>query len=101
MPILVCVYHLHQDFLYVLVSGFHYTIHLRAIGNQISVLDLELLAELLDHFPIQVRPIIYNELSRHAITANNVMFQEPGCHYLSDAFVQSGFHPLCKIINDH
>ena len=57
MPILVCVYHLHQDFLYVLVSGFHCTIHLRAIGlrvigDQIFVLDFELLAKLLDHFPI-------------------------------------------------
>ena len=52
MPIFVCVCHLHQDFLYVLVSSFHYTIHLRAIGNQIFVLNLELLAELLDHFPI-------------------------------------------------
>ena len=52
MPIFVCVCHLHQDFLYVLVSSFHYTIHLRLIGNQIFVLNLELLAELLDHFPI-------------------------------------------------
>ena len=52
VPILVCVCHLYQDFLYVFVSGFHYTIHLRAIGNRIFVLDLELLAELLDHFPI-------------------------------------------------
>ena len=49
MPILVCICHLHQDFLCGLVSGFHYTIHLRAIGNRISVLDLELLVELLDH----------------------------------------------------
>ena len=40
VPILVCVCHLHQDFLYVLVSGFHCTIHLRVIGNQIFVLDL-------------------------------------------------------------
>ena len=52
MPILVCVHHLHQDLLYVLVNGFHYTIRLRAIGDRISVLDLELLAELLDHFSI-------------------------------------------------
>ena len=52
MPIRVCVCHLHQDFLYVLISSIHYTIHLRAIGNQISVLDLELLVELLDHFSI-------------------------------------------------
>ena len=52
VPILVCVCHLYQDFLYVLVSGFHCTIYLRAIWNRISVLDLELLAELLDHFPI-------------------------------------------------
>ena len=50
MPILVCVCHLHQDFLYVLVSGFHCTIHLRVIGNWIFVLDLELLKELLDQF---------------------------------------------------
>ena len=52
MPILVCVCHLYQDFLYVVVSDFHHTIHLRAIGNRISVLDLELLEKLLDHFPI-------------------------------------------------
>ena len=52
LPILVCVCYLHQDFPYVLVSTFHYTIHLRAIGNHIHVLDLELLAKLLDHFPI-------------------------------------------------
>ena len=99
MPILVYICHLYQDFLYVLVSGFHYTTHLRAIGNRISMLDLEMLVELLDHFPIYVHPIICNELSRHAIAANNVMFQESGYHCLSDAFVQSGFHSLCKIIN--
>ena len=52
MLILVCVCHLNQDFLYVLVSSFHYTIHLRLIGNRIFVLDLELLAKLLDHFSI-------------------------------------------------
>ena len=52
MPIRVCVCHLHQDFLYVLVSSFHCTIYLRVIGNRISVLDLELLSKLLDHFPI-------------------------------------------------
>ena len=52
LPILVCVCYLHQDFLYVLVSSFLCTIHLRAIGNRISVLDLELLVDLLDHFPI-------------------------------------------------
>ena len=52
VPIFICVYHLHQDFLYVLVSGFHYTIHLRAIGNRIFMLDLELLTKLLDHFSI-------------------------------------------------
>ena len=52
MPVLVCVYHFYQDFLYVLVSGFHCIIHLRAIGNQIFVLNLELLAKFLDHFPI-------------------------------------------------
>ena len=33
MPILICVYHLHQDFLYILVSGFYCAIDLRAIGN--------------------------------------------------------------------
>ena len=40
------------SFLYVLVSGFYYTIHLRAIWNWIFVLDLELLVVLLDHFHI-------------------------------------------------
>ena len=52
MLLLVYVYHLHQDFLYVLISGYHYPIDLKAMGNQISVYDLELLAELPDHFPI-------------------------------------------------
>ena len=101
MPILVYVCHLHKDFLYVLIGGFHCTIHLRAIRNQISVLDLELLAELLDHFPVYVCPIICNELSWHTVVANNVVFQEPGYRCLSDAFVRSGFHPLCEIINGH
>ena len=52
LPIFIFVCHLHQDFLYVLVSGFHCTSHLRAIRNQIFVLNLELLAKLLDHFPV-------------------------------------------------
>ena len=41
-----------QDLLYVLVGGFYYAVHLRMIGNQISMFDLELLAKLLDHFSI-------------------------------------------------
>ena len=87
MPILVYVCHLHKDFLYVLIGGFHCTIHLRAIRNQISVLNLELLAELLDHFPVYVCPIIYNKLSWHTVAENNVMFKELGYLCLSDALV--------------
>ena len=74
MPVFICVRHLHQDFLYVHVSGFHCTIHLRVIGKKIYVLDLEPLVELLDHFPISVRIIICNEFSWPTIVANNVVF---------------------------
>ena len=51
MPISIGVCHLHQDLLYVLVGGFYCTIHLRTVGNQILVFDLELIAKYLGHFP--------------------------------------------------
>ena len=63
MPILIGVCHLHQDLLYVFIDYFHRAIHQRVVGNQISVFDLELLAKLLNHFPILILSIICNEFS--------------------------------------
>ena len=37
--------------------------------------DLELLAKLLDHFPIQILFVICNELSWYTVTVNDVLFQ--------------------------
>ena len=101
MRILIGVYHLHQDLLYVFVGCFHRTIHLRAVGNQIPVSNLELLAKLLDYFPIQILFVIYNVLSWHAVVANDVLFQELGHHSLSDAFIGGGLHPFGEVINGH
>ena len=40
-----------------------YNKHTRMVRNQISMLNLKLLAKLLDHFSIQILSIIYNELA--------------------------------------
>ena len=101
VPILIGVCHLYQDLLFVLVGNFYCAIHLRKIRNRILVFDLELLAKLLDHFPIQIFSVIYNELSWYAIEVNNFLFQESGHHNLGDAFVGSGFHPLGEVIDGH
>ena len=94
MPILIGVCHLHQDLLYAFVGYFHYAIHLGAVGNQILVYNLELLAKLLNHFAIQIISVICSELSWHTVAANVVLFQELGHHSLGDAFVGGGLHPL-------
>ena len=101
MPILIGVCHLHQDILYVLVGSFYCAIHLRTVGNQTLVFDLELLAKLLDHFPIQIFPIINNDHSWYSVAANDVLFQESGHRSLGDTFVGSGFHPPSKVIDSH
>ena len=84
MPILLGVCHLHQDLLYVFAGYFHHAIHLGAVGKQILVYNLELLAKLLNHFPIQIISVIYNELSWYAVAANVVLFQELSHHSLGD-----------------
>ena len=63
--------------------------------------DLKLLANLLDHFPIQILPIVCNEFSWYAIVANDVLFRESGHHSLGDAFVGSSFHPFGEVIDGH
>ena len=63
--------------------------------------DFELLAKLLDHFPIQIISIIYNKFSWYAVAANDVLFQESSHHGLGDAFVGSGFHTVGKVIDGH
>ena len=52
VTIFIGVCHLYEDLLYVLIGCFHHAIHLGAAANQILVFDLELLAKLLNHFPI-------------------------------------------------
>ena len=101
VPILVGVYPLHQDLLYVLVGSFYCAVQLRIVRNKIPVFDLELLAKLLDHFSIQVFSIINNELSWYVIVANDVLFQELAHHNLGNAFVGDGFHPLSEVIDGH
>ena len=63
--------------------------------------DLELLAKLLDHFPIQTLSIICNELYWYAIATNDVLFQESSHHSLGDTFVGSDFHPFGEVIDGH
>ena len=101
MSILISVCHLHQDLLYLFVSCFHYTIHLGVIGNRILVFNLELLAKLLVHFPIQILSIICNELSWCIVMANDVLFQELGHHSLGNAFVGGSFHPLDEVVDGY
>ena len=101
MSILIGVCHLHQNLLYDFVGYFHRAIHLGAVGNQILVFDFELLAKLLDHFPIQILSVIYNQFSWYAVLANDVLFQESSQHNLGDAFVRSGFHTVGKVIDGH
>ena len=63
--------------------------------------DFELLAKLLDHFPIQIISVIYNQFSWYTVAANDVLFQESSHHGLGDAFVGSGFHTVGKVIDGH
>ena len=100
MPILIG-FCLHQNFLYVLVGSFYYTIHLTTVRNRILVFGLELLAKLLNYFPIQIISIICNELCWHAIATNDVLFQESAHHSLGDTFVGNGFYPFGEVIDGH
>lgn len=63
--------------------------------------DLELLAKLLNHLPIQEFPIIYNDLPRYVVAIDDVQFQESSHHSFGDAFIGSGFHPLGEVIDRH
>ena len=101
VSILIGVCHLHQDLLYVFVGYFHRAIHLGEVGNRILVFDFELFAKLLDHFPIQIISVIYNQFSWYTVAANDVLFQESSHHGLGDAFVGSGFHTIGKVIDGH
>jgi len=56
---------------------------------------------LLNHLPIQILSVIYNELSWYTVAANDVLFQESGHHILGDAFVGSRFHLLGEVIDGH
>ena len=53
-----------------------YNKHTRMVRNQISMLNLKLLAKLLDHFSIQILSIIYNELAQHTVAVNDILFQK-------------------------
>ena len=64
--------------------------------------NLELLAKLLNHFPIQIFfSVICNELSWHVVAANEFLFQELGHHSLGDTFVGGGLHSLGEVIDGH
>ena len=65
------------------------------------MLNLKLLAKLLDHLSIQILPIICNKLSWNVVAANDILFKKSGYHHLSNALIGSGFHPLSKVVDNH
>ena len=65
------------------------------------MLNLELLANLVNHLPIQILHIIGSKFSWQAIAVNDILFHIPSYYDLGNALVGSGFHPFGKVVNSH
>ena len=67
VPVFIGHNHLLHNLLYVLIGGFHYTIHLWSIWRRVMVLDLKLRAKLIDQSVIEVGTIVSDDSLRDSM----------------------------------
>ena len=84
MPISVRNDHLLHNLLYVLICCLNSTVHLRTIRGRIVMLNVEVLAQLLHHFVIEIGTIISNDSLGNPIATNDFLLNETGNHMSGD-----------------
>src|ERR1043165_8905178 len=101
MPIFVSHCHLLYNLLDILVSGFYCAIHLRSIRRRVVMLDLELRAEFGDHFVVEIRAVICDNLFGSAIPTDKIMLDESSHNILGNRCERGCFYPLGEIVDCH
>ena len=99
MPILVRNDHLLHNLLYVLICRLNSTVHLRAVRGRIVMLNVEVLAQLLHHFVVEIRTIISNDSFGNPIATNDFFLDETGNHMSGDIRERRCFDPLGEIVD--
>ena len=93
MPVFVGHNHLLYNLINILVGVFQCAIHLWSIQRRVVVLNLELHAEFSDHSIIEIGTIIHDDSLGDSISAEKIMFYEPGTTFLvTEANEASSIH---------
>jgi hypothetical protein len=84
MPISIRNDHLLHNLLYVLICCLNNTVHLRAVRGRIVMLNVEVMAQLLHHFVVEIRTIISNDSFGNPIATNDFFLNESDNHMSGD-----------------
>ena len=85
MSVFVCHCHLLYNFIDVLVSSLHNTIHFRPVRGRIMVLDLELFTEFGDHRVVEIHAIVSDNYLGDTVMTNQVMLDKPRHNVLGNS----------------
>ena len=84
VTIFVGHYHLLQDLLNIFIGSFHCAIHPGSVRRRILILDFELSTKFCNHSIVEIDSIVSDDPFGDTIAADEVMFDESGCHILGD-----------------
>jgi len=90
-PIFIGNYHFLNNFFYILVCCFYYSIHLRLIKRGIKMFNFPSSTQILNYLAIKILSIVNYKGFWKTISTNNV--------FLDKSSIRSRFNPFCKIIN--